>query len=310
MRLLPLLALLAGCTSPPEHFTRLWIEGQTGSPLVGTSTEDGVLMLTEPDWKIGDRFEIQFPIGNSLVVDKGRIDRLNDTVAVIKPISSRLREGRFAASMPEPGEKLYVALRNEVDEPLMAEAELWKEGAWGDWLVLPSRDANRIAADYAGTGVYVEREDRWEIVGVLAGLTAQDENSSLQTTALGFISLSELARILPDHFDYFEHDVKPLRPDFEYGVPLQPGELEPVFEEAVEEPKAPPEPLDLVPIPKLPGQAAGAGKAGAAGKGGKPVPKSKAGKGKAGAKPGAKPGGKPGAQPPPKGAAAPPPRSP
>src|SRR6185436_13712076 len=97
-----LIALLAGCSSPPENFTRLWIEGHTGLPLVGTSTEDGVLMLAEPEWKIGDRFEIQFPIGNSLVADKGRIDRLNDTVAVIKPLTSRLLEGRFAAFVPEP----------------------------------------------------------------------------------------------------------------------------------------------------------------------------------------------------------------
>jgi hypothetical protein len=186
----------------------------------------------------------------------------------------------------------------------MASAEEWKDGTWGDWLVLPGRNADQIAADYAGTGVYVEREDRWEIVGVLAGLTAQDEGNGEtandRATALGYISLSELARILPDHLDYFVHDVKPLRPDFEFGVPLQPGELEPTAAEVAEEqPKTPPEPLKLLPLPLLPTTGPGApGAAGkAAGKGGKgkgkPVPKSKQGKGKPGGKPGAAPGGKP-----------------
>jgi hypothetical protein len=301
-----LLALLAGCTSPPETYTRLWIEGRTGVPSIGTSTEDGVLVLAQPEWKIGDRFEIQFPIGNSLVVDKGRIDRLNDTVAVIKPLSSRLREGRFAASLPEPGEQLYVALRNELDEPLMAEAEPWKDGAWGDWILLPGRDAAQIAADYAGTGVYVRRDDRWEIVGLLAGLVAQDETAAGDTAALGFIGLGELARILPDHLDFFVRDLRPLRPDFEFGVPLQPGELEPVNEPVGVAPASKPVPVELIPLPTMvpkagAGGAAGAG-AGAAGKApgkggkGKPVPKSKQGKAKG--------------KPPGKGTPPPPPRAP
>jgi len=256
-----LLAMLAGCSvTPPEHFTRLWVEGRTGLPSVGTSTEDGVLVLAEPDWKVGDSFEIQFPYGNSLVVDKGRIDRLNDTMAVVLPSSSRLREGRFAGELPVEGEPLWVALRDERDEPTMAEAESWHDGAWGDWLLLPDQDAEAIARDYAGTGVYVRRSDRWELVGVMAGLTAQDESSSDGATALGFIGLAELARILPDRLDYFARDIRPLRPDFEFGVPLQPGELDPAPPAAGTVP-AKPAPTDvpkLLPLPSTAPKTGGA----------------------------------------------------
>jgi|KBSSwiStaDraftv2_1062776.scaffolds.fasta_scaffold200772_2 hypothetical protein len=255
--LLALCAAACSSTPDPQHFTRLWPDGKTGVPFIGTSTEDGVLVLAKPEWQVGDLLEIQFPFGNSLVVDKGRIDRLNDTLAVVHPLTARLREGRFAAELPLPGEEIYVALRDENDEPVLVPAPLWHGGDFGDWITLPDRDATTVARDYAGTGVYVKREDRWEIVGVLAGLTAYDETES-GYLALGFVGLSEMARILPDRLDYFARDVRPLRPDFEFGVPLQPGDL--VYEEpAPEEPaaKTPPvtptfAPLPTMPVPKGP----------------------------------------------------------
>jgi hypothetical protein len=288
-----LFALLAGCsTAPPQHFTRLWVEGRTGLPTVGTSTEDGVLVLAEPEWKVGDQFEIQFPYGNSLVADHGRIDRLNDTIAIVTPLTSRLREGRFAAELPVEGEPLYVALRDENDEPLMAQAASWRDGAMGDWLLVPGQDAVQLARDYAGTAVYVRRSGRWEIVGVLAGLTAHDESGNDGSTALGYVSLAELARILPDQLDYFAHDVRPLRPDFEFGVPLQPGEMEPpaTAEPASTALKEVPEPLKLLPVPNLLPSAGAKGAAPKKGASKKAPPKGKA-------KPKSKPQPKP--QPPP-----------
>ena len=32
--------------------------------------------------------------------------------------------------------------------------------------------------------------------------------------------------MLPDRIDFFERDIQQLRPDFEFGVPLQPGDIE------------------------------------------------------------------------------------
>lgn len=225
--LVPLAA--AACASPPSHFTRLWPEGRTGSPVIGTSTEDGVLLLSHPDYKVGDRFEIQFPVGNSLVRDWGRLDRINENLAVVRP-QARLLEGRIATALPLPDEKLYLALRDENDEPTMIRVHPWRDGAYGDWIVVSGHDAAEVARDYRGTGLYVERHGRWQIVGLLAGLLAQDERDPRGETALGYIGLLEMSRILPDRIPYFEHDVKPLRPDFEFGVPLQPGDIE-VLEE-------------------------------------------------------------------------------
>jgi len=226
---LVLLALLAGCSGPPSHYTRLWVAHRTGLPAIGTSTEDGVLLLAVPEWKVGDLFEIHFPVGNSLVRDYGRVERINDTLAVVRPLTARLAEGRIAASLPAPGETLYVSLRDGQDEPVMQAARLLRDGAVGDWLLLPGHDAQAtadIAVQAAGTGVYVRRSGRWEIVGLLAGLLATDESASDRPVALGFVGLGELARILPGRVDYFDRDVRPLRPDFEFGVPLQPQDID------------------------------------------------------------------------------------
>jgi hypothetical protein len=229
-RLLPLALLLpllaAACASPPpSHFTRLWPEGTTGSPIIGTSTEDGILLLSRPDFRVGDRFELQFPVGNSLVRDWARIDRVNDNLAVARPLTARIVEGRIATELPQPDEKIFLALRDEDDEPDMTRVRPWRDGMYGDWIVVPGRDSEQVAREFQGTGLYVRRKGRWQIVGVLTGLLAEDEENRRGETALGYIGLLEMSRILPDHVPYFEHDIKPLRPDFEFGVPLQPGDI-------------------------------------------------------------------------------------
>src|SRR5580765_5515718 len=145
LALLCLAAAAPGCASPPSHFTRLWPEGQTGVALTGLSTEDGVLVFAAPDFEVGQIFEIQFPVGNSLVRDWGRIDRLNDTFAVIHPITARLKEGRVATELPKPGEQIYLALRDVQDKQVMLKVDQWQNGAAGDWVVLPRRDPTQIA---------------------------------------------------------------------------------------------------------------------------------------------------------------------
>jgi len=236
-----ILAAGAGCCSPPQHFTRLWVEGETGAPAIGVSTEGGILTLSSPGWKVGDRLDLQFPYGNSMVNDVGLVDRLNETITIVLPATSRIMQGRFATHLPSPEEELYLAVRDELDEPVMQEVTLWRDGEYGDWVLLNGLGAGEIeqvARQYRGTGVYVEREGRWEIVGVLAGLLAHDENDPRGEVALGFIGLTELARILPRHQDILKPDLRPLRPDFEFGVPLQPGDL--VIEPEGKSPAGPP----------------------------------------------------------------------
>ena len=208
-----------------SHFTRLWPANQGGEPYIGLSTEDGILLLTRPGMRVGDIFDIHFPIGNSTVRDWGQLDRFNENLAVVRPLTARQSEGRFAASAPTPGETIYVSLRDGDDDPVMEEADWWHDGEWGDWITVGGHDLEELAGRYAGTGVYVERDDRYEICGVLSGLIAHTDDDPDDDPGLGFYGLGELARILPDQRAFYGHDIRPLRPDFEFGVPLQKTDL-------------------------------------------------------------------------------------
>lgn len=227
LRALLLALIVTACAGPTSHFTRLWREGQTGAPIIGLSTEDGVLILAETSLAVGDRFRLQFPVGNSLVEDWAVLDRRNDDLAIVRPLSSRLHEGRFATTVPTADESFYLALRDRNDELEMVEVERWHEGLYGAFLAPFDDQPRHMAREWAGAGIYVERDGRWEIVGILAGLTArllisEDEDD----LGLGYLDLAEISRLLPDQIDFFEHPILPPRPDFEFGVPLQEGDID------------------------------------------------------------------------------------
>lgn len=205
---------------------RLWPYGRTGDPLLGLAVRDALIVLSRPTFRVDDRFEIQFPVGNSTVTDVGYVVRVNNDLAVVRPFTARLAPARLAETLPADHEQLYLALRDEHDEPVLEEVERWQGGIHGDYIVLDGRDAAEvaeIAREWAGAGLYVQRNGRWRAVGLLAGITVEMPGSG--ELALGYIGLLEIARILPDEQDYFERDERPLRPDFEHGVPLQPGDL-------------------------------------------------------------------------------------
>lgn len=240
-----LLLTVSACASPPpSHLTRLWPQGTTGTPLLGISTEDGVLALAHPEWAVGDLFEIHFPVGNSYVRDWGRLDRRNDDLAIIRPVSSRLLEGRFATELLGPYEVLYLALRDEADGPRMVPVQRWQAGTLGNFIVPPEGDADELVRTWAGVGLYVERDDRWEIVGILSDLTARLTNGRPDDWAVGYVGIGEISRILPDQVDYFVQPYTPPRPDFEFGVPLQPGDIVLPAEEL---------PLEIEPAAEAPG---------------------------------------------------------
>lgn len=216
---------LGACTSPPEHLVRLWPAGTSGEPVLGLSTQDGILMLSEPHFERDDVFEVQHPYGNSTVSGHAFIDHLNEEITLAHMLNARVSEGRFAAYDPDWDlETVYLALRDDDDEVDLVEVERWRDGVHGDWLSYDADEAEALARDWAGAGLYVRRREHWQIVGLLAGITAHLEGDD-DDVGLGYISLVEIARILPDHVDYFEHDIEPLRPDFEFGVPLQPGDV-------------------------------------------------------------------------------------
>ena len=80
-------------------------------------------------------------------------------------------------------------------------------------------DPAALARDQAGVGLYLNRDDRWQICGILAGITLNEPGADPSDAGLGYIGLVEIVRVLPDQIDYFERDIKDLRPDFEFGVP-------------------------------------------------------------------------------------------
>jgi hypothetical protein len=225
--LLLLLALTGACAAPtPSHLARLWPVGQSGEPMLGLSTEEGVLILSSPNLGIGDWFHIQFPVGNSGLGDWGILSHLNDDLAVVRPLTARLEEGRLASAPPKPQETIYLALRSAGDQPVMRAVTRWNEGSNGDYVTVSGQGPAEVAArNLAGSGLYVLRDRRWKIIGMLAGTTARLPQRNPNHVGLGYIRLNELARVLPDQIDYFERDIKPLRPDFEFGVPLQPGDM-------------------------------------------------------------------------------------
>ncbi|GJM20853.1 MAG: hypothetical protein DHS20C15_07680 [Planctomycetota bacterium] len=236
--------LLAACSaSTPSHMTRLWPYGRSGDPMLGLAVHDGVLVLARPHFRVDDRFEIQFPVGNSTVTDVGYIARLNNDLAVVRPFTARLAPARLSETLPAAHEQLYLALRDEDDEPLFEEVTPWHDGVHGDWLLLDDYDSAVVARDWAGAGVYVKRNQRWRVVGILAGITAELPQSG--ELALGYIGLLEIARILPDELSYFDRDERPLRPDIEHGLPLQPGDLN-----LPPDPNAPAEAPPLAPPPE------------------------------------------------------------
>jgi len=61
----------------------------------------------------------------------------------------------FAATLPTPDETLYIAVRDERDQPVMQPANFWHAGEFGDWIGVEADAADALARDYAGTGIHV-----------------------------------------------------------------------------------------------------------------------------------------------------------
>ena len=223
-----LLALvLVGCSAPiPSHMTRLWAIGNNEEPFLGLSTEEGIVVLSPAHFEVGDLFNIQFPVGNSGVVDLGKLDHLNEDLAVIRPLTARLLQGRTATTPPLPYETIYLARRDEQDKPYMDPVNAWHAGLYGDYITVNGvEDPGTFSRNQAGSGLYVHRKKQWQIVGMLGGITASLSGEDARNAGIGYVGLLELIRVLPDQIDYFQRDIKPLRPDFEYGVPLQASDI-------------------------------------------------------------------------------------
>lgn len=217
-RLSPKLALAAAalvaaaCHGPAPTISS--VEFQTERGIVrGVSTEDGILALVDVVPSTGE-LSFRYHTGNGFFDDVARLDRKNDALAVMQPVTSRPSLARFGAYPAARDDTLYIEV-NEGRKPELVEFELFEGGQHGDLLVLKKKggDPLAIAQIYAGTGVYAWRNEEMELVGVLNGVVCEEMN------AIAFIGLDEIADVLPRESNYFLRRVQPRRADFEYGIP-------------------------------------------------------------------------------------------
>lgn len=217
---------LAGCGSPtPNDLTRLEIPGP---PRYAVSTEDGLLALPGDDLAV-DVVPITLWYQGSLVLDDARIERREEDLVRLRPVSAQLPFSEFAAEGAKPGEPLFVQVVQDDPEhlPLLVAAELLADGRFGDLLRVTSWtwSAEEIARDFPGAGVYALRKGRYVLVGIVNGLLVANPDDSLlarwfgPSEVLACLSLDAIAPVLPENSDFFARRTRVLRPDFEHGLP-------------------------------------------------------------------------------------------
>ena len=202
----------AGCRGPASIEST--VEFQTGRGVVrGVSTEDGILALVETVFSTGE-LGFRYRAGNGFFDDVAKLERRNDTLAVLTPKSSRLNLARFAVYPAAKDERLFIEVRTSDHGDLLA-CHLYEGGRQGDLLELDEAGSefDDIVRQYAGAGVFAWRDDTMQLVGVLNGVWCESPR------ALAFVGLDEIATLLPASSDYFSRKVLPRRADFEYGIP-------------------------------------------------------------------------------------------
>src|SRR5262245_35123019 len=207
----PLLAA-AACRGPASIEST--VEFQTERGVVrGVSTEDGVFALVETVPATGE-VSFRCRTGNGFFDDVARLERRNDTLALLTPKSSRLNLARFAAYPAAKDERLYIETRTANHTDLLA-CHLYDGGRQGDLLILDEQTVafDDIVRHYAGAGVFTWRSGTMQLVGILNGVWCDEPH------ALAFVGLDEIATLLPASSDYFARKVLPRRADFEYGIP-------------------------------------------------------------------------------------------
>lgn len=215
---------VAACHTPlPNDLVLLEVKGASRFAL---STEDGVVALAGDDL-VGDLPCVQYWKGREI---RDRLDLVQTTpdLALLKPETAKFTRSTFASSEIKPGEMLYVQLIADDFErlPFVIEGAWYEDGRYGDlfavetWFV----DEEDVAARFAGAGVYVKRLGVYEIVGILNGTLASNQDESLSTKMFGpsvlfpFVRLDQIAAVLPQSSNFFQRTTRTFRPDIEHGL--------------------------------------------------------------------------------------------
>lgn len=232
---LALLPLVAGCGTPrPNSLVRLDVPGAERWAL---ATEDGIVALNGDDLGV-DVVPILYWYNASPVTDDATVVHRTAELALLRPASTKLEYNDWGATQPEPGESLWIQVLDDDPEhrPLLIDAELFAGGRYGDLLEIDEwfTDPERVAAEFAGAGVFARRKGRYVLVGILTGAVADDprrpgfwQRVFGPETPLAFVGLDAIAPVLPETSDFFKRRVRVFRPDFEYGLLPDGSEWEP-----------------------------------------------------------------------------------
>src|SRR5262249_3904696 len=137
----PLLAS-AACRGPASIESTVEFQTERGVGR-GVSTEDGVLALVEAVPATGE-LSSRGRTGNGFFDDTARLERRNDTLALLTPKSSRPNLARFAAYPAARDERLYLEVRTANHSDLLT-CHLHDGGRQGDLLIL---DEQTVAFDH------------------------------------------------------------------------------------------------------------------------------------------------------------------
>lgn len=220
---------LVGCGTPtPNDLVEIAIPG---AERFAVSTEDGLVALADDDLGL-DELPIRFYSRGTPYSDDADIVQRTGDFGLLAPRTARLPRREFGVEGPREGETVYVQVL-ELDDPEhrpdLVAASLYQDGRFGDLLQIDEFGwtPTRVASQFAGAGIYAERDGRYVLVGIVNGTVCSNPDPGVlgPQELLPFAGLASIATVLPQSSDFFKRRIRAFRPDFEYG--LEPDGSEP-----------------------------------------------------------------------------------
>ncbi len=215
-----------GCHTPTPN--DLVVLDLPGSARYALSTEDGIVALGGDDLT-GKVPAVQYWKGREIRDDLQIVQHDRD-LTLLRPETAKFTLSTFASDDIEPGETLFIQLIQDQDFerlPYVIECHWYRDGEMGDLLAVDTWnvDRERVAARFAGAGVYAKRKGVYEIVGILNGTLATIDSDTFFGSMFGshiqllpFMRLDQIAGVLPRDSNFFERGPRAFRPDFEHGL--------------------------------------------------------------------------------------------
>ncbi len=219
---LSIVAALIGCGTPtPNDLVEIVVPG---AERFAISTEDGLVALAHDDLGL-DELPIRFYASGTPYYDDADVTQRTGEFGLLVPRTARLPLREFAVDGPREHETVYIQVL-ELDDPErrphLVAASLYQDGRYGDLLQIDELGwtPTRLASQFAGAGVYAERDGRYVLVGIVNGMVCSNPDPGFLAPQelLPFAGLASIATVLPQSSDFFKRRIRAFRPDFEYGL--------------------------------------------------------------------------------------------